>query len=107
MKPLIFDYAISQQDTPWPNLKYDRDLGLNFVNNNKFVDLFSSSSALITKTNTRRETDDDLQSTDSINSIFYIATKTDTIKETDDELNSFQKSLYLLTKTEQRREEDE
>lgn len=107
MKPIIFDYAKMQENKDFPKLIYNRNIGMNFVDNQKFVDICNSSSILQTKTFTQRESDDESKRHNSNLAVSYFATKTDTIREGDDESQINQNLIYLLTKTEQKREEDE
>ncbi|MDI7225252.1 hypothetical protein [Leptospira santarosai] len=107
MKPLIFDYAKDQRKEPTPALSYDRDSGLNYIDDIKFVELCNTKSILQTKTFTQREADDEEKVESSFISPIHLATKTDTISEVDDDMNLNGNFVYLLTKTEQDKEQDE
>ncbi|WP_036041826.1 hypothetical protein [Leptospira alstonii] len=106
MKPLIFDYMREQTNVEFPELTYDRKSGLNFINGTKFVDLCNSKTVLQTKTFTQRESDDEEKPYTSSISKMFLVTKTDTIREVDDDMN-FNNLTYLLTKTEENKEQDE
>lgn len=101
MKPIVFDYSKKQKDVNFPKLDYDRRLGINFLNGNKFISLEGNVINHLTKTHTQREEDDENFSSDIVN---YM-TKTDSEREQDD--TSISTPLYFMTKTENDRETDE
>lgn len=104
MKPLLLDFSVNRQEDEAPHYSYNAELNLNIlqVNGRKipFVESSINNVELQTKTEVKRERDDDM------NCLLELESKTFVERERDDEEKSCIAELMTKTKVERERDDD-